>query len=112
MSNIYVTNNTDKTLKDGFGGVFYEFKPGSTIEIPPETARHIFGYGDDKKEPYLARLGWAKTSNDLEAGLEILAQWEISTQPPKKNQSLSPLVERVPLPSQKRAGGKILSVAE
>jgi len=43
--------------------------------------------------------------------LDRLAQWDLSTQAPKKNQSLSPLVERVPLPSQKRAGGKVLSVA-
>ena len=108
MSNIYVTNNTENTLKDGFGGVFYEFKPGETVEIPVETAHHIFGYGEDNKEPYLARLGWAKTSNDLPAGLEILQKWDLSTQAPKKNQSLSPLVERVPLPVSKRAGGKIL----
>lgn len=111
MANIFVTNRTEKPLKDGFSGVMYSFEPGKTIEIPEDAARHIFGYKDDVKEPYLARLGWAKTSNDLEEGLKILAQWELSTEPPKKNQSLSPLVERVPLPAQKRAGGKILSVA-
>ena len=111
MSNIFVTNNSDKPLKDGFCGVKYEFKVGETVEIPVEAAAHIFGYGNDNKEPYLARLGWAKTSNDIDEGLKHLAQWELSTEPPKKNQSLSPLVERVPLPSQKRAGGKILSVA-
>jgi hypothetical protein len=111
MSNIFVTNHSDKPLKDGFCGTKYEFKVGETVEIPVEAAAHIFGYGNDNKEPYLARLGWAKTSNDLEEGLKHLAKWELSTEPPKKNQSLSPLVERVPLPSQKRAGGKILSVA-
>jgi hypothetical protein len=111
MSNIFVTNNSDQDLKDGFGGVFYDFKKGSTVEIPEDVARHIFGYGDDDKQPYLARLGWAKTSNDLQEGLDRLAKWDLSTQPPEKNQSLSPLVERVPLPSQKRAGGKVLSVA-
>ena len=108
MSNIFVTNNSDQNLKDGFAGVFYEFKKGSTVEIPEEVARHIFGYGDEDKQPYLARLGWAKTANDLEEGLERLSKWDLSTEPPKKNQSLSPLVERVPLPSQKKAGGKVL----
>ena len=98
-------------MKDGFSGIFYEFLPGKTLEIPEEAAAHIFGYGDSDKQPYLARLGWAKTSNDLDEGLKILSQWELSTEPPKKNQSLSPLVERVPLPAQKRAGGKILTVA-
>ena len=111
MSNIFVTNNSDQDLKDGFGGVFYEFKQGSTVEIPEEIAKHVFGYGDDNKQPYLARLGWAKTSNDLQEGLDRLAKWDLSTEPPKKNQSLSPLVERVPLPSQKKAGGKVLAVA-
>ena len=108
MSNIFVTNNSDQELKDGFGGVFYEFKPGSTVEIPEEVARHIFGYEDDNKEPYLARLGWIISQNDLEKGMELLSQWEISTQPPSKNQSLSPLVERVPLPTSRKGVGKVL----
>jgi len=108
MSSIFVTNNSDKKLKDGYGGVFYEFKKGETVEIPENVARHIFGYGDENKEPYLARLGWIITQNDLEKGLEILAQWDLSTEPPKKNQSISPLVERVPLPSAKKGGGKVL----
>ena len=108
MSNIFVTNNSDQDLKDGFGGVFYEFKPGSTVEIPEEFATHIFGYKEQDKMKYLARLGWVKTTNELKEGLERLSKWELSTEPPKKNQSLSPLVERVPLPASKRVGGKIL----
>jgi hypothetical protein len=107
MSNIFVTNHTEKSHKDGYGGVFYEFEPNKTVEIPDDVACHIFGYGEKNKEPYLARLGWIVTSNDLSKGLEILAKWEFSTEPPKKNQSLSPLVERVPLPI-KKAGGKVL----
>jgi len=108
MSNVFVTNNSEKKLTDGYGGVFYEFKKGETVEIPENVARHIFGYGDPDKEPYLARLGWVISRNDLDKGLEILSQWEISTEPPSKNQSLSPLVERVPLPSAKKGGGKVL----
>ena len=76
MANIYVTNKSEKPLKDGFSGIVYEFLPGKTVEIPEEAAQHIFGYKDDDKQPYLARLGWAKTSNDIEEGLKILAQWE------------------------------------
>jgi len=108
---IYVTNHTQEPLNDGFGGVFYEFLPGKTVEIPEEAAQHIFGYNDPDKAPYLARLGWVRNTGEMQAGLERLAKWELSTQPPKKNQSLSPLVERVPLPAQKRGGGKVLSVA-
>jgi len=108
---VYVTNYTQEPLKDGFGGVYYEFLPNQTVEISEEAARHIFGYNDPDKAPYLARLGWVRNTGEMQAGLERLAKWELSTQPPKKNQSLSPLVERVPLPAQKRGGGKVLSVA-
>jgi hypothetical protein len=108
MSNIFVTNRSDKKLKDGYAGVFYSFPKDETVEIPEDVARHIFGYGDDNKEPYLARLGWIISQNDLEKGMELLSQWEISTQPPSKNQSLSPLVERVPLPTSRKGGGKVL----
>ena len=52
MSNIFVTNRSDKKLKDGYAGVFYSFPKDETVEIPEDVARHIFGYGDDNKEPY------------------------------------------------------------
>jgi hypothetical protein len=111
MTVIYVTNRSDKKLKDGLGGVFYTFPKDTTVEIPEEVARHIFGYGIEDKEVYLARLGWCRTSNDLEDALKILDQWEISTQPPKKDQSLSPLVEKVPLPAKRQVRGNILKIA-
>ena len=111
MSVIFVTNNSDKVWKDGYAGKFYTFGKGETVEVPIEVAKHVFGYGDDNKEPYLARLGWITTSNDLDKGLELLSKWEFSTEPPKKNQSLSPLVERVPLEVVKSRGGKVLSAA-
>jgi len=34
MSNVFVTNNSEKKLTYGYGGVFYEFKKGETVEIP------------------------------------------------------------------------------
>lgn len=111
MSVIYVTNCSGQLLQDSFAGVSYEFPVAQTVEIPEEAAVHIFGYGDDNKEPYLSRLGWIHTRNEVESGLARLAKFKLSDQPPEKDQSLSPLVERVPLPAQKRAGGKILTVA-
>lgn len=111
MSNVFVTNNSGQPLKDGYAGVVYEFPIGQTVEIPEEVANHIFGYGVENKEPYLARLGWIHTKNEVESGMARLNRWKISSEPPEKNQSLSPLVERVPLPASKRAGGKVLSVA-
>lgn len=108
MTIIYVTNHTEHALTDGFAGKVYHFEVEKTVEIPEEVARHVFGYGDDNKQPYLARLGWAVTTNDLPRGLERLSNWELSTVPPKKNQVLSPLVERVPLPTERKSGGKVL----
>jgi hypothetical protein len=107
MSNIFVTNQFRPRPKRWLRWRVLRVQKGSTVEIPEQVATHIFGYKDEDKIKYLARLGWAKTSNELEMGLERLSKWELSTQPPKKNQ-LSPLVERVPLPSQKKAGGKVL----
>lgn len=111
MSMIFVTNHSDKAWRDRFAGVDYEFPIGKTTEIPEDAARHIFGYGSQDKEPYLARLGWCKSHNELPQALEFLGKWDFSDQPPKQNQSLSPLVEQVPLPAGKRGGGKVLTVA-
>ena len=109
MLTIFVTNNSDKTLVDGWNGVEYTFKPNSTVEVPEIVAKHVFGYGDNDKEPYLARLGWIHSKNDLKEGLALLAKWEFSTEAPKKDRSLSPMVEKVPLPAERRTGGKVLS---
>jgi hypothetical protein len=112
MTTIYVTNNSDISLVDGWDGVQYTFKPGSTVEIPLSIAKHIFGYGDEHKEPYLARLGWIKSKNDLQDGLSILAKWDLSTEAPKKDRVLSPVVERVPLPVEKQVRGKVLTAVK
>jgi hypothetical protein len=109
--NIFVTNYSDKVLKDGYAGKFYTFGKGETVEVPIEVAKHVFGYGDANKEPYLARLGWIRTANDLDEGLERMSKWKFADQPPKKNDSLSPIVERVPFEVVKSRGGKVLSVA-
>ena len=111
MISIFVTNLTEKKLIDGFAGVKYTFKPGEPLEVPIEVAKHVFGYGDENKEPYLARLGWIRTTNDLEDGLAILEKWVFSDRPPEKNHSLSPVVERVPLQAVKQTEGKVRSVA-
>ena len=64
------------------------------------------GHNDPDKEPYMARLAMIQTRADIPAGLKILEKILITDQPPKKVHSLSPVVERVPLPS-KEAGGKV-----
>lgn len=111
---VYVTNNTEEELVDGYAGVFYKFEPQQTVEIPAEAATHIFGYGVQDKEPFLARLGWIKTKNELKEGIKRLNQFVISVEKPaEKNHSLSPLVvEQVPLPDGVRARGKLRQVTQ
>lgn len=111
MSTIFVTNNSDVKLRDGYAGEFYDFLPGKTVEIPIEVAHHVFGYGEEDKMPYLTRLGWLVNQNEVDKAFALLAKWDLSTEAPKKNQPLSPLVEKVPLPSDRKAGGKLLTVA-
>ena len=52
-----------------------------------------------------------KTANDLDDGLDRMSKWQFADQLPKKNDSLSPIVERVPLEVVKPRGGKVLSAA-
>ena len=104
---IYVTNNSDQDLRDGFGGVFYDFQKGKTLEIPEEAARHIFGYGKDDKESCLAHLGWIRLHSELEQGMEKLSKFDIQTEAPEQNRSLPSAVGVVPLRLEKAAGGKV-----
>ena len=72
MTTVYVTNKWDKPLVDEYAYKPYEFPVNESVEVPVEVARHIFGYGSENKESVLARLGFAKTKNDIPSGLEIL----------------------------------------
>lgn len=104
---VFVTNKSDTVLRDGYGGVFFEFPKNKTVEIPLQVAQHIFGYGKADKEPNLARLGWVRVHSDLAKGLELLAQFDISEQQPEQNRSLPSAVSVVPLRVEKSAGGKV-----
>jgi hypothetical protein len=109
MSDLYVTNKTDKTLILQYEFKELKFPSNETIVVSEDCARHIFGYGVSNKEPYMVSLGFIKTTNDIPDGLKILEKFEISQEQPKKNHLLSPMVERVPLPS-KKGEGKVLSI--
>lgn len=102
---VYVTNKTDKPLVVDYGCQDIHFPPGKSVQISLAAARHIFGYQHENKEPFMATLGFTMTTNDIPEGLKWLAKFEVSEEEPNTDQSLSPLVERVPLP-QKRGGGK------
>ena len=109
MTTIYVTNNWDKSVQMDYCFKQYEFPIGKTVAVEEDAARHIFGFHDLNKEPYMVRLGWQKTRNDFETCLRIYDSFVFSAEPPAKNQSLSPLVEKVPHSVSKRSGGNVPS---
>jgi hypothetical protein len=112
MTTVYVTNRSDKPLIDEYAFKPYKFPVNETVEIPVEVARHIFGYGSEDKEPFLARLGFAKTKNDIPAGLEILKKFDIAQEQPTPNRSLSPAIDLVPPPlPQGRVGRRVEKAA-
>jgi hypothetical protein len=104
MQTLYVTNRWERPITFSHNFKPYTFPVGETIEVPEDAVRHIFGHGDANKQPYLVQLALIQTQNDIPKGMKALEKILITDQPPKKDHSLSPVVERVPLPE--RAGGK------
>lgn len=83
MSEIWITNRSETVFQDGFAGVKYTFTPGEAVAIPLEAARHIFGFQSEDKTPFLARLGWARTTNDVPEGLKRLEAFQIDLEKPE-----------------------------
>jgi len=108
---LYVTNKTDKKIETKYNFETYTFPVNNTVAVSPEAARHIFGYGIEEKEPYLARLGWIRMHSELEEGLEKLSKVDILTASEQENRSLPSAVGVVPLHVERRAGGKSIARA-
>jgi hypothetical protein len=103
---VFVTNNSGQRLVAEFDYRDIEFPAGESVEISVRAARHIFGFGAENKEPYLARLGLIRLHSELEQGLEKLAQFEITSELPQKDRSLPSAVGVVPLRVERHARGK------
>lgn len=101
---VWVTNKGSSTFKDRHVGVDYEFRPHAPVEIPESAARHIFGYGDDKKEPYLVRLGWLRLGVSKQEAFAKLAQFSFTNQAPTSNHSVPSVVGSVAPPPMLRRG--------
>jgi hypothetical protein len=111
MTTVYVTNKTDKVLVDEYAFKQYKFLLNETVEIPVEVARHIFGYGSENKEPVVARLGFAKTLNDMPEGLAYLKKFIVSEEKSKQDRSLSPAIDLVPPPVPEGRVGRTVQKA-
>ena len=73
-----VTNNNDFDLNDRFDGTDYTFPAGKSVMLAQPAAKHIFGFGDDNKTPYLSRQGWLRTSGDTKEAHEKLNNFVFS----------------------------------
>ena len=103
-NNVFVRNNGDQAFSDAHNGVIFNFVPGVEVEISEVAAKHIFGYGDDDKEPYLVRLGWMKMNTDFPVAMEKLGKFSFSREPSKPVHLSAPVVERVAAPLPKTRG--------
>lgn len=56
-----------------YNGKDYLFPYGEPVNVHLEVARHVFGLGLDDKSAALARLGWARTSDELPDAIERLS---------------------------------------
>lgn len=106
---MYVTNKWNRDLVVDYACKELRFPVGETIEVSEHCVRHIFGYGAEDKEPYMAQIGIIQTKNDIQDGLRILSLFVISDSSPSTNHSLSPVVDKVP-PPPKWGEGKVRSM--
>ena len=109
MSNakkVYVTNR-GITLDAVYCNEKIAFPTNKEVEITETIARHLFGYGEDNKEPYFVRLGWMKMNTDYERAVSRLAEFSFSSEPSNKVHLSAPVVERVaaPMPFIKKSKG-------
>jgi hypothetical protein len=98
---MWVTNNSEHDLEDGFDGKRIFFVKGVPVEVPPVVCNHIFGYGDDNKVPYLQRLGWMTKSTEFDLALARLNSFSFSSNRPNLH-VLSPVVDAKPVPAPKQ----------
>ena len=111
MEEVFVTNNSGQTLVAEFNYREITFPVGESVKVPINAAKHIFGFGAENKEPYLARLGFIRLHSEIEQGLEKLAKFEITSELPQQDRSLPSAVGVVPLRVEKHARGKSIQRA-
>lgn len=104
MTTIFVCNNGSDALTDAFDGTQYVFEPGQEVEIPEIAAKHIFGYGEDDKAPYLVRLGWMKMNTDEPRAMAKLREFSFARERTKNVHLSAPVVERVAAPMPRARG--------
>lgn len=64
--------NRNETVVGRYAGKDYVFATGKPIDVPEIVAAHVFAFGKDDKAQALHRLGWARSSEELENGMAML----------------------------------------
>jgi hypothetical protein len=73
---VKVINHHNARFIDRYDGKDYVFEPNDPVLMTDEAARHIFGYGDNDKAPYLSRIGKMKTTAlDGAGGFREAMKW-------------------------------------
>jgi hypothetical protein len=76
MGMVKVTNKHPTRFRDRFDGKDYVFEPNEAVLMGDDAAKHIFGYGDPNKVPYLSRIGkMTTTAVEGTGGLKDAMKW-------------------------------------
>lgn len=76
MGMVKVINKHNVRFRDRFDGKDYVFEPNDAVIMSEDAARHIFGYGDPNKLPYLSRIGvLTSTQVDGTGGTREALKW-------------------------------------
>jgi hypothetical protein len=100
---VRVVNHTDKVVHGRFSGTDYAFHPGKPLDVPIVAAAHIFDFGKKEKTQALARLGWARTSEEMEDGLAKLEKIKFED-PPELIEATEGKKPRRGVPAANRTG--------
>jgi hypothetical protein len=61
-----VKNGLSTKIRGRFNGVWYDWKPGESLDMPIKAAEHLFGFGLDDKISAFHRLGWVNSRDTIE----------------------------------------------
>lgn len=110
---LQVTNNNTFDLVDRYDGQDFTFPAGATVALGEDAARHIFGFGEADKIPYLARQGWVRNSGEIEAGMQKLNGFSFASyDTPLPGEIIVPDEEDAPIVEQVKSSGKKASILD
>lgn len=101
-----VTNGNEFEFTAGFDGKHYRFPPGTPVVCPDAATIHIFGLTEPNKALIVSRHGWAKPTDPLHVGLDVLKKFQFLQLKPEYEAPLA-LVDHGPAPVVVRGGDSV-----